>query len=66
MRRASRKIMFSLMTFLLAGSTLAGCSGNNGNNEAAPSTDISAEPVAVTYPIETDKTLTYWELCRMR
>ncbi|OMF95390.1 extracellular solute-binding protein [Paenibacillus sp. FSL R7-0273] len=60
MRRASRRIMFSLMTFLLAGSTLTGCSGNNGNKEAAPSTDSSTEAAAVTYPIETDKTLTYW------
>ncbi|WP_042203691.1 extracellular solute-binding protein [Paenibacillus camerounensis] len=60
MRRASRTIMFSLMTFLLAGSALTGCSGNSGNKEAAPSTDSSTEAAAVTYPIKTDKTLTYW------
>ncbi|ASA19839.1 extracellular solute-binding protein [Paenibacillus donghaensis] len=59
MRRTSRKIVFSLIAFLLAGSTLAGCSGNNGEDEATSSTETASESGAV-YPMETDTTLTYW------
>lgn len=59
MRKASRKLMFSLMTFLLAGSALAGCSENNAENEPASSPDMSSES-AVVYPLKTDTRLTYW------
>lgn len=59
MRKASRKLMFSLMTFLLAGSALAGCSENNAENEPASSPDMSSES-AVVYPLKTDTKLTYW------
>ncbi|WP_438444130.1 extracellular solute-binding protein [Gorillibacterium sp. sgz5001074] len=60
MRNHIRKTVPALMAFLLTGSALAGCSGNEKKEEAAaPSAGASAAPAAV-YPIQTDKTLSYW------
>jgi putative aldouronate transport system substrate-binding protein len=59
-RKTSRKTIPALLAALLVGSTLAGCSGNNGEKDAAtPSAGASVAP-AVVYPIQTDKTLSYW------
>ncbi|MEK3683629.1 extracellular solute-binding protein [Paenibacillus sp. FSL R10-2736] len=59
MRRTSRKIMFSLMASLLAGSTLAGCSENKAGNNSPSGSDTASESAAV-YPMQTDTALTYW------
>lgn len=59
MRRTSRKIMFSLMASLLAGSTLARCSENKAGNNSPSGSDTASESAAV-YPMQTDTALTYW------
>lgn len=67
MNTPKRSIGLALAAVLLSGSVLGACSGNN---ESAGNTDGSSQPAAapssapsggaVTYPIDTNETLTYW------
>ncbi len=62
MRNKFKKTVPALMAFAMVGGTLAGCSDKSGDpGSASPAAGSSAAPAAaVTYPIQTDKTLTYW------
>jgi len=59
-----KKTMSALLTVLLTGSALAACTSNGGGaneSETAPSSEPpAAAPTTGTYPIQTDRTLTYW------
>jgi putative aldouronate transport system substrate-binding protein len=61
-RNTFKKTVPALMAFAMVGGALAGCSDKGGDQGAAsPAAGSSAAPAAaVTYPIQTDKTLTYW------
>lgn len=64
MRKASKKIACSLFAVLLAGSMVAGCSGNSGSpdgKEGQGEASAQTSPgEAAVYPMDTDQTLTYW------
>ncbi|MDF2935111.1 MAG: transporter substrate-binding protein [Paenibacillaceae bacterium] len=62
MRNKFKKTVPALMALTMVGGALAGCSDKGGDQGAAsPAAGSSAAPAAaVTYPIQTDKTLTYW------
>jgi putative aldouronate transport system substrate-binding protein len=55
-----KKIVPALLASAVLGGTLIGCSNEKVDTSAAsPSTEASSS-AAVKYPIQTDKTLTYW------
>ncbi len=61
MRKTIRKTVPALMACAVMGSALIGCSDKTEEPSAAsPSAGASAAPAAAAYPIQTDKTLTYW------
>ncbi|MDF2925630.1 MAG: transporter substrate-binding protein [Paenibacillaceae bacterium] len=59
-----QKTVSVLLAAIMMGSTLIGCSGKDDGNSAVPSASPAATGTAsgeaTTYPIQTDKTLTYW------
>ncbi|MFC0215291.1 extracellular solute-binding protein [Paenibacillus chartarius] len=57
-----KKKAAALAAILMASSSLAACSGNNERavNESSPATGQEQSSGVTTYPIKTDKTLSYW------
>ncbi|WP_211745608.1 extracellular solute-binding protein [Paenibacillus sp. Marseille-Q4541] len=58
-----RRWLTSMLSMLMVGTLLVGCTGNGGSAESPKDentgeTDVVAE--VTTYPIKTDETLTYW------
>ncbi|MGO4495792.1 ABC transporter substrate-binding protein [Paenibacillus sp. 2RAB27] len=70
MKRNSKKMFTMLITTSLMGSLVVACSSNSSTSTSSPSpaaspgastaTTTTPSGAAVTYPLKSDKTLTYW------
>ena len=55
-----RKVLSASLMILLLGTTILGCSSGDSKTGEADKGTPSGSTEATTYPIQTDKTLTYW------
>ncbi|WP_063563857.1 extracellular solute-binding protein [Paenibacillus sp. O199] len=55
-----RKVLSTSLMILLLGTTILGCSSGDSKTGEAEKGTPSGSTEATTYPIQTDKTLTYW------
>lgn len=55
-----RKVLSTSLMILLLGTTILGCSSGDSKTGDADKGTPSGSTEATTYPIQTDKTLTYW------